>query len=117
MLLGLASRRYGEWLPSFLAAYVGDTLWALLVFWLVGFGWPSSISKQRATGAISFAFLIELSQLIHPKWLETLRATTLGGLVLGHGFLWTDLVCYSVGVSAGYLVESMLRQQYRPRPV
>jgi hypothetical protein len=35
---------------------------------------------------------------------STLLAT-LGRLVLGFGFLWTDLVCYSVGVIIGIIAE------------
>ena len=34
--------------------------------------------------------------------------TTLGGLVLGFGFLWTDLVCYSAGVMFAVIVELMI---------
>ncbi|MEN8216136.1 MAG: DUF2809 domain-containing protein, partial [Pseudomonadota bacterium] len=33
----------------------------------------------------------------------------LGALVLGHGFLWSDLVCYSVGVAMGVVGEMMCR--------
>jgi len=28
-----------------------------------------------------------------------------GGLVLGFGFLWSDILAYCIGVSAGYLIE------------
>ncbi|WP_210116353.1 ribosomal maturation YjgA family protein [Hymenobacter fodinae] len=78
MLLGLSSRLYGAWLPSWVAAYAGDTLWALLVYWLLGFGWPSRTAQWRAIVALSFSFLIELSQLYHPTWLDAVRRTTLG---------------------------------------
>ncbi len=33
------------------------------------------------------------------------RHTTLGGLILGFGFLWSDLVCYALGVELGVLVD------------
>jgi hypothetical protein len=47
-----------------------------------------------------------------------------GGLVLGYGFLWSDLVCYAVGIGAGVLAErfrarrcsSRRRLPPRPRP-
>jgi hypothetical protein len=29
-------------------------------------------------------------------------------LILGHGFLWSDLICYTVGGVLGWLVERML---------
>ncbi|UOR05969.1 DUF2809 domain-containing protein [Hymenobacter aerilatus] len=109
LLLGLASRKFAPWLPSWIAAYAGDTLWALLIFWLIGLLRPSWSSKQVAATAWGFAFGIEISQLYQAPWLNAIRATTLGGLVLGYSFLWSDLVCYSMGVLAGYLLEKSKR--------
>ena len=40
---------------------------------------------------------VELSQLYHAPWIDSIRQTTLGGLILGFGFLWSDLACYAVG--------------------
>ena len=34
---------------------------------------------------------VEESQLYHASWIDSIRGTTLGALVLGHGFLWSDL--------------------------
>lgn len=98
MLLGLASRADGIALPVFIATYAGDTLWAMLVFWLVRFLKPSMPVLYAAAAALSFAFMIEFLQLYHEPWIDNIRATTLGGLVLGFGFKFSDLVCYSVGV-------------------
>jgi hypothetical protein len=55
--------------------------------------------------AISFAAGIEASQLYHAPWLDAIRRTTLGGLALGYGFLWSDLACYAVGVGLGAIIE------------
>jgi hypothetical protein len=112
MLLGLASRRYGHWLPWWAATYAGDALWALLVFWLVGLGRPRWRSRGVASAAWCFAVATEISQLYHAPWLDALRHTTLGILVLGQGFLWSDIGCYTVGVLAGYALE---RSWLRPR--
>ena len=59
----------------------------------------------RAAISLALAFLVEISQLYHAPWIDSIRQTTLGGLVLGFGFLWTDLVCYSVGIAIGSLTE------------
>jgi hypothetical protein len=48
---------------------------------------------------------VELSQLYHAPWIDSIRQTTLGGLILGFGFLWTDLACYAFGVGLGVLLE------------
>ena len=40
---------------------------------------------------------IELSQLYQAPGLNRIRLTTLGGLLLGYIFLWSDLLCYGLG--------------------
>ncbi len=54
---------------------------------------------------MAFSVAIELSQLYHASWIDSIRQTTLGGLILGFGFLWSDLACYAVGVVLGVLVD------------
>ena len=108
VILGLASRADGIALPEFLELYAGDTLWALMVFWLIRFVKPSLHLLVSAGLALGFSFLIEFSQLIKFAWLDAIRNTTLGGLVLGFGFKWSDLACYSVGVSIGVLTSVAL---------
>jgi hypothetical protein len=55
--------------------------------------------------AMTFSILIEVSQLYHAPWLDSIRHTILGGLILGFGFLWSDLACYAVGVGLGVAIE------------
>lgn len=105
MLLGLASRSKEIPLPEFMATYAGDTLWALLVFWLVRGLKPSLSPLLCAFIAIGFSFLIEFSQLYNAPWIDGIRSTTLGGLVLGFGFMPSDLLCYCLGVFIGYLLD------------
>ena len=105
ILLGLASRKLAPSLPPFVAAYAGDTLWALTVFLGTGILFPRWPTRRVGTAALLFAFLIELSQLYHAPWIDAIRETTPGALVLGYGFLWTDLLCYAAGVGAGCLLE------------
>ncbi len=107
VLLGLASRKFTDFIPSFLADYAGDTLWALLVFFIFGFIFITKPTLQIGVLAISFSFLIEISQLYHAPWIDAIRHTTLGALALGFGFLWTDLICYTIGVFIGILIEKM----------
>jgi hypothetical protein len=105
--LGLASRRYPDRLPEFIATYAGDTLWALMVFLLIGFLFPSLSTTKVAIITLCFSFCIEISQLYHAPWLDEMREYRLVALVLGRGFLWSDLVCYSVGVAMGVFGEKM----------
>jgi hypothetical protein len=103
--LGLASRRYSSLLPGVVGNYAGDILWAFMVFLGMGFIFKNwSISRVGLT-AFLFCFSIEITQLYHAAWIDSIRRTTLGALVLGFGFLWSDLICYSVGISIGILLE------------
>lgn len=107
-IAGLASRKYGVYLPALVRAYAGDILWATLVFWLIRVVFVQKASRWVANMALLFAFSIEVSQLYHAAWLDGLRNTMLGSLVLGHGFLWSDLICYLGGVALGYGLEKGL---------
>lgn len=110
IIAGLASRRYRGQLPAFLAEYAGDTLWALMLFLFISAFLAGRPVRARAAISLALAFLVEISQLYHAPWIDSIRQTTLGGLVLGFGFLWTDLVCYSVGIATGSLTEWVIRR-------
>lgn len=105
MILGLGTRHFSAHLPNWINRYLGDSLWALMVFFLFGFILRTRETRWITVLAFLFSFGIEVSQLYHSQWIDTLRQTRLGGLVLGYGFLWSDLVSYSVGIGMGILVE------------
>ena len=115
IILGLASRTKSLqcYLPQFISEYAGDTLWALTAFLGIGFLLPQLSTWRVAALAFGFALVIELSQLYHAPWLDALRHTRLGGLILGFGFLWSDLVCYALGVACGVGLEWRGKQQQR----
>jgi hypothetical protein len=46
--LGLGARRYGTYIPEFVARYAGDTLWALMVFLAFGIVAPKTPALYRA---------------------------------------------------------------------
>jgi len=108
LIIGLASRKFPQLFHPFFAEYLGDTLWAMLIFWLLGFVFIRESPFRLALAALLFSYLIEISQLYHAVWIDSIRETTMGALVLGHGFLWTDILCYSIGVGIGYLIELFL---------
>lgn len=99
--LGLLTRS-GLLLPELIRTYGGDTLYATLVCFLVALLWPRPATWRLALLAFGLCVAVELSQLAHPPWLEALRATLFGRLVLGAGFLWSDLVCYAAGALLGW---------------
>jgi hypothetical protein len=105
---GLASRsKEALSVPPFIAEYAGDTLWALMIFLILGWAFPKQSTRRNAIGALAFCYLIEASQLYQAEWLNSLRATVAGQLILGSGFLWSDLWCYLAGVSLGMMGERL----------
>ncbi|ENB9401221.1 MULTISPECIES: DUF2809 domain-containing protein [Bacillus] len=113
IILGLSSRKFAFALPALLNDYLGDALWALMIFIGFGFLFPKIVTKKLAFISLMFCYGIEVSQLYHAEWIDSIRATTLGGLVLGYGFLWSDLVAYTIGVGVGFLFEFILRTNKR----
>lgn len=104
---GLWSRRIPDGLP-FIRDSVGDGLWALLVYSGLAVLFNRWSSGALALTALLFSCSIEVSQLYHAPWIDSLRATRLGGLVLGYSFVWSDLICYSVGIRVGLWIDRRL---------
>lgn len=105
MILGICSRKYGGYLPEIISKYSGDILWALMVYLGFGFLFSKSLIKNIALSSLLFSFSIEISQLYQAHWINVIRETTLGALILGHGFLFSDLICYTAGILIGVAFE------------
>lgn len=105
--LGLGSRR--PEMPVFVLAYVGDVLYAVLVWWLVAWVAPRASALRLSLAAYGWCAVVEVSQALHPAWLDEARSHTLVALVLGRGFLASDLVCYAVGVGVAAGVDRLAR--------
>jgi len=107
IIMGLASRKMVNILPNFFNIYLGDALWALMIFIAFGFIFREIQTKIIALIGISFCYLIELSQLYHANWIDNIRQTTFGALVLGAVFSWNDLLAYAIGIGVGVLIEGL----------
>jgi hypothetical protein len=92
-------------LPPALRKYVGDALWAAVVFFGFGFILNRAATGTVAISAFCFAALIETSQLYHAPWIDSIRATRLAVLILGTTFNWPDFIAYAIGIGFGVLVE------------
>jgi len=108
MVVGLVSRKLYNLLPYWMNMYLGDALWALMVFFLIG----AILNKESTTNVMLvtwvFCIIIELSQLYQAQWINEIRNTLLGGLVLGYGFLWNDIIAYSIGTILGVKIEKLI---------
>lgn len=114
--LGLASRECARYLPWWLAKNLGDGLYATMVFWGFGFLALRARTSRVALAAVAFCVAIELSQLYHAPWIDAVRETTPGRLVLGQGFHAFDLVCYVAGVALGVALERIPGTSRRAGP-
>jgi len=108
IILGLGSRYFSDFLPKWVNLYLGDVLWALMIFFIFGFLFKRKSTFWIAIISFLFSFTIEMSQLYQAQWINTIRYTTIGGLVLGYGFLWSDLLAYTVGITIGILLEQQV---------
>ena len=109
MVLGLLSRKISG-LPKIIELYSGDILWALMVFLLFAFLFNKKSTIFIISWAIICSYSIEISQLYHAPWIDAIRNTVLGGLILGFGFLWSDLVCYTIGIIIGIIIDIMINK-------
>lgn len=105
---GLASRRFPWLLPEQLGKYPGDALWALMVLLLYGIARPGWSVGRVAAAALATSFAVEFSQLYQADWINAVRHTTPGHLVLGSTFHAPDLLAYSVGVAVGAALDALL---------
>lgn len=103
--LGLASRYDGLHLPAVITAHAGDALWAVMIYFGVRALWPQGGRRLAALIGLLFCYAIEASQLLQLDWLNAIRSTTLGALVLGRGFLVVDLFRYTAGIGLAYLLD------------
>ena len=104
--IGLISRRI-SWIPT----ETGDALWAMMVFCL----WRIVLHNKKlplvAITSLVHCYLVEFSQMITWRWLVSFRQTFIGHMMLGQGFLWIDLLAYSIGIIVIYMIFSKIEEQ------
>lgn len=111
--VGLGVHELGFGLLASVRDVVGDALWALMMFAWIGALWPQGLLRTRAGFALLICWTVEISQSYHTPWLDALRRTAVGQLVLGSGFNVRDLGSYALGVLVGCAFEVSVRR--RPR--
>jgi hypothetical protein len=109
MATGLLVHRFGAGLGRAVQDVAGDALWGMMIAWGIGAMWPQVGMALRAMLAYAVCAAVEVSQLIHVPWLDAVRATRLGHLVLGSDFDGRDLLAYAIGVLGAVGLERLLR--------
>jgi hypothetical protein len=103
IILGLLSRHI-KGIPLF----IGDVLWAVMVYWMVRFIFINKPVKAAIIVSLAFCYAIEVSQLYQALWINNIRHTVIGGLVLGEVFSWGDMLSYTIGVALAVVAEKGL---------
>ena len=110
IILGLASRNFSHQLPIFISDNAGDALWAMMVYWGFRFLFVEKHFRTAIWASLLFSFSIEFSQLYQVDWINQIRATRIGALILGKGFLAVDLIRYMIGILIGNFLDVGLKK-------
>ena len=112
IFLGLFSRKL-----DFVPLFIGDILYALLIYCIIRFLLVHSKQIFVAVLSLLICYAVEFLQFYQADWIVNVRNTTLGHLVLGQGFLWSDLVAYTFGISICYALEKVQFNYFNKRNI
>ena len=104
--LGILSRKV-----TVIPLIVGDILYAVMMFLLIRFLLIQFRYWKVALISLSICYFIEISQLYRAPWINQIRNTTFGALVLGNGFLWSDMIAYTIGTAICMLYYVKLKKE------
>ncbi|MXO05545.1 DUF2809 domain-containing protein [Flavobacterium sp. HBTb2-11-1] len=107
IVFGILSRKI-----PFIPLWIGDFLYAVMIYFLVRIFFPSKKFWFVILLSLFICYCIEFLQLYQAKWIIDLRKTLLGRYVLGQGFLWSDLLAYTFGISLTFIIEKSFLKYY-----
>jgi hypothetical protein len=114
-LLGTLGKFYPGPGRSWLNNSFGGVPYVILFMALVALIWPRLAPGWVALGVLVATCLLEVLQLWQPAWLQAVRATLPGRLVLGSTFSPSDFWYYLIGAGLGWLGLRWLQARYRVR--
>lgn len=102
--LGFACKDYTGpwqgWVSDHLSGVPYEIFWCLALFLI----WPRRAAINRiALGVFVVTCALETLQLWHPRFLQAIRGTFVGGAILGTTFKWDDFPYYALGSVLGWL--------------
>jgi glycopeptide antibiotics resistance protein len=92
----------------------GSIAYQILLMFVVAFFSPRMNLIKIAIGVFILSSAIEVLQLWQPPFLQAIRATWTGRVLLGNTFLWADFPPYGIGCFLGWLCLKGLRRKIAP---
>lgn len=108
IFLGLSSRKV-----SGIPEETGDALWAMMVFCLIRLVFIRQKLSCIALASLLVSYAVEFQQMIKWSWLVEFRRTFIGHMLLGQGFLWIDLVAYTIRIVIVFLIFSRVEKVWK----
>lgn len=91
----------------FLRSYFGDVLVVVLIYTFIQSFFEVDKIKT-IIGVLIFSFAIEFLQYFHFAEVLGFKENKLAIIVLGNSFSWIDILCYTIGCLAIYVVEILI---------
>ncbi|MEM8873883.1 MAG: DUF2809 domain-containing protein [Planctomycetota bacterium] len=86
------------WIQNWGTSILYEWMWMALVLALVP---RRSTIIPVAVGVATMTVVLEFGQLWQPGWLQAIRATWVGRMMLGTTFSWWDVPSYPIGCALG----------------
>lgn len=99
-------------MPVVIVRYAGDYLWGIMLYFLLCALLPTYVGFKNLLLALFISYSVESLQLYQADWIMKVRANTWGGLLLGHGFLWSDILLYTLGNITGFAISLSIRVRH-----
>lgn len=111
--MGLVARSFRDGADAssfagFVWTYLGDTLWAVMFFFLIAAGVPRWRTSALSAVTLMLTLAIEFSQRYEVEPLASLRAFPPTAFLLGKQFLWSDVACLFVGTLLAAIIHLAL---------
>ncbi|PXY45922.1 ribosomal maturation YjgA family protein [Flavobacterium hydrophilum] len=103
IFLGIISRKI-----DFIPLCFGDFLYAVMIYILTRIFLIKHKSIRSAFISLLICYSIEFFQLYQEDWIIAVRKTLFGKYILGQGFLWTDIMAYTIGISFIFITEKII---------
>lgn len=108
--LALATRHHRDWFHPLIAKYGGDVIWAGAFLFLLRIIFIKTKLWKLAVWCYVLGVLDELTQLIRTPFFDEIRSTTIGRLMFGVGFVWSDLLCYAIGTLLAWPMIALMER-------